>query len=84
MDVAEKTRIAPPPPAAPAAQSPSAAQQGAGKVSATGVQPITVSQTTNISVSGATDANATATAIALQQDRVNDGVARNLRGVMIG
>ena len=84
MDVAEKTRIAPPPPAAPAAQSPSAAQQGADKVSATGVPPITVSQTTNISVSGATDANATATAIALQQDRVNDGVARNLRGVMIG
>ena len=84
MDVAEKTRIAPPPPAAPAAQSPSAAQQGAAKVSAAGVPPITVSQTTNISVSGATDANATATAIALQQDRVNDGVARNLRGVMIG
>ena len=84
MEVAEKTRIAPPPPAAPAAQSPSAAQQGADKVSAAGVPPITVSQTTNISVSGATDANATATAIALQQDRVNDGVARNLRGVMIG
>ena len=84
MDVAEKTRIAPPQPAAPAAQSPSAAQQGADKVSAAGVPPITVSQTTNISVSGASDANATATAIALQQDRVNDGVARNLRGVMIG
>ena len=84
MDVAEKTRIAPPPPAAPAAQSPSAAQQGMGKVSAAGVPPITVSQTTNISVSGASDANATATAIAMQQDRVNDGVARNLRGVMIG
>ena len=77
-------RIAPPPPAVPAAQPSAAAQLGEGKVSATGVQPITVSQTTNISVSGSTDANATATAIALQQDRVNDGVARNLRGVMIG
>ena len=84
MDVAEKTRIAPPPPAAPASQSPAAATQGVGKVSAAGVPPITVSQTTNISVSGASDANATATAIAMQQDRVNSGVARNLRGVMVG
>lgn len=84
IDVAEKTRIAPPPPAAPSAQAPVAGPQGMGKVSAAGVPPITVSQTTNISVSGASDANATATAIAMQQDRVNSGVARNLRGVMVG
>lgn len=76
-------RIAPPPPSAQSAPPASAAQQGVGKVSAAGVPPITVSQTTNISVSGATDANATATAIALQQDRVNASVARNLSGAMI-
>ena len=84
MDIAEKARIAPPPPAATSAPPAAAAQQGVGKVSASGVPPITVSQTTNISVSGATDANATATAIALQQDRVNASVARNLSGAMIG
>ena len=84
MDIAEKARIAPPPPAAASAPPAAAAQQGVGKVSAAGAPPITVSQTTNISVSGATDANATATAIALQQDRVNASVARNLSGVMIG
>ena len=76
-------RIAPPPPAAPSAQAPVAGPQGMGNVSAAGVPQINVSQTTNISVSGASDANATATAIAMQQDRVNSGVARNLRGVMI-